>query len=332
MTAALRAAAALLVTLLTGVILVASAAPAAAHATVVSSNPADGGHVDSVPDVLTIDLSEPVTVIDGSASVITAEGGRLRLSGVRLANGNRRVVIDPADGLGDNAYLATVRTVSADTHVVSLSIRFTVGSVTDVSGIPAATEASSTAVRWGQVAKTAVYLGVILTAGLLLAARMVWPEVLSGNRFARTYQAGAVIVLLGLLGRFTVLSAQHAGGLSAVTTDVIGDVFGTSAGWSIALAVVLNLPGAGGVTRLRGGRYTGYPAAVAALIAVTLSGHGGSADRWPVAFIDTSSTCTRCRCGSAGWRCSRCSPRRTAASRVGTGWPSRTSCSWSHRG
>ncbi|MFZ2240261.1 MAG: copper resistance protein CopC, partial [Gordonia amarae] len=261
MTAVLRAAAALLASLLTGVILVASAAPASAHATVVSSNPADGSHVDSVPDVLTVELSEPVTVVDGSASVITAEGERMRLSGVRLENGNRRVVIDPADGLGDNAYLATVRTVSADTHVISLSIRFTVGSVTDLSGIPKATEASSTAVRWGGVAKTAVYLGVILTAGLLLAARMVWPEVLSGNRFSRTHQAGAVILLLGLLGRFSVLSAQHAGGLSAVTTDVAGDVLRTSAGWSIALAAVLNLCVAGGVTRLRGGRYTGYLAA-----------------------------------------------------------------------
>ncbi len=287
MTAALRAAAALLASLLTGVILVASAAPASAHATVVSSNPADGGHVDSVPDVLTVELSEPVTIVDGSASVITAEGERMRLSGVRLENGNRRVVIDPADGLGDNAYLATVRTVSADTHVISLSIRFTVGSVTDLSGIPKATEASSTALRWGWVAKTAVYLGVILTAGLLLAARMVWPEMLSGNRFTRTHHAGAVILLLGLLGRFIVLSAQHAGGLSAVTTDVAGDVLRTSAGWSIALAAVLNLSVACGVTRLRGGRYTGYLAAAGALTAVALGGHGGSADRWPVAFIDT---------------------------------------------
>lgn len=287
MTTALRAAAALLVTLLAGAVLVASAAPASAHATVVSSSPADGAHVDTAPEVLVIELSEPVTIVGGSASLITSGGERIRLSGVRLENGNRRVVINPSGSLGDDAYLATVRTVSADTHVISLSIRFTVGSVTDLSGIPVASAASNTATRWGWPAKAAVYLGVILTVGLLLAARMVWPELLSGNRFHVVYQAGGVILFLGLLGRLAVLGTQHAGGLSSITTGAMDDVLHTRAGWSIALAAVLNLTVAAGISRIRGGRYAGYVAAGSALIAVTLGGHGGSTDRWPVAFADT---------------------------------------------
>lgn len=287
MTTALRATAALILTLLTGALLVASAAPAAAHASIVSSSPADGAHFDKPPDRLIVDLSEPVTVVEDSAAVITPAGDRIRLSGVRLENGNRRLVMVPADRLADNAYLATVRTVSADTHVVSLSIRFTVGSVTDLSGVPAAPAAGRGYLRWGWFARTAVYLGVILSAGLLLATRMVWPEVLSGNRFARTHQIGAGVLLLGLLGRFVLLCAARGGGIATIDSGTVGDVLATGAGWSTAVAVIANLAVLLGITRLCGGLWAAYAAAGTAWLAVTLGGHGGSTTRWPVAFIDT---------------------------------------------
>ena len=109
-----------------------------------------------------------------------------------------------------------------------------------------------------------------------------------------------MILFFGLLGRLAVLGTQHAGGLSSITTGAMDDVLHTRAGWSIALAAVLNLTVAAGISRIRGGRYAGYVAAGSALIAVALGGHGGRRIGGRLPLPTHSFTCTRCRCGSVG--------------------------------
>ncbi|MEZ5150358.1 copper resistance CopC family protein [Rhodococcus zopfii] len=189
-------------------------APAAsAHATIVSTTPADGSHADIAPRVLSFDLSEPVTLVDGSVQLIDSEGTRHALAGNRVEDSGHRIVVVIDGELSDGAYLATARVISADTHLVSLSSRFTVGSVTRIGdGLEAGASTPGAERYLRYPSKAAVYLGVILSAGLLIAGRWGWPDALSGRRFRIVYRAGAALVVVGLLGRFTVQVAQQAGG------------------------------------------------------------------------------------------------------------------------
>lgn len=247
-----------------------TATPAAAHATVVSSAPADGARLQTSPAVLSFDLNEPVSLVDGSAQLIDADGTRYPLAGQHLEAGRQRIVLPLAEKLRDGAYLVTARVVSADTHVVSLSIRFTVGSVTEqgqwaqLDGGPVVDRAVLLPV------KVAVYLGTIGSAGLLLAARWAWRDSVRTRRFRIVYRVGAGLLALGPLGRFGVLAAEQAGSVTDISWAAMTTIARTPFGIAILVATVLSL-----VTSIRP-TVLGLPHAVVVVAAVTLGGHGGS--------------------------------------------------------
>ncbi|MDV6286816.1 copper resistance protein CopC [Rhodococcus jostii] len=263
---------------------------ASAHATIVSTTPGDGSHVDVSPEVLTFELSEPVTLVEGSAQLIDSEGARHSVSTDRIEDGGRRVALVVDGSLPDGAYLATARVISADTHVVSLSSRFTVGSVTQLGhALDAGATTTGVEQNLRYPSKSAVYLGVVLSSGLLVAGRWVWPTALGGRRFRIVYRVGTALLAVGLLGRFTVQVAQQSGGLLDATTSAVATVLGNRLGVAIAVAVVLSVacfafpPGTNRIADV-----LGYVQVASAIAAVTLGGHGGSTERWPLAFVGTA--------------------------------------------
>ncbi|MFC9363181.1 CopD family protein [Rhodococcus sp. NPDC057014] len=266
------------------------APPASAHATIVSAAPGDGSHVDVSPEVLAFELSEPVTLVEGSAQLIDSTGARHSVATDRVEDGGRRIVFVVDGTIGDGAYLATARVISADTHVVSLSSRFTVGSVTQFGH---ALDAGATTTGVEQYlrypSKSAVYLGVVLSSGLMIAGRWVWPTTLGGRRFRTVYRVGTAVLTVGLLGRLIVQVAGQSGGLADASASAVATVLGSQLGVAIVVAVVLNLacfaypPGTN-----RTADALGYLQAASAVAAVTLGGHGGSTERWPLAFLGTA--------------------------------------------
>ncbi|MFC6010187.1 copper resistance protein CopC [Nocardia lasii] len=261
-----------------------SAGTAWAHAGLVSTSPGNGAHAAESPRELTLDLSEPVTLVAGSAQLIDSAGTRFDLATVRLADGERRLVLVPAAPLADGAYLATARVVSADTHVVSLSIQFTVGTVTE-QGEFAAAAATGAEQYLNAPSKALTYLGLVLSAGLFAAARWVWPAALRTRRFAVVYRIGATVLIAGLLTRFTVLVAQQSGGLAQMSAASARELATTASGLAITAAVVLSAVALG--TGTRAVATVGTAQAVAAVLAVTLGGHGGSVPGWPWSFAGT---------------------------------------------
>ncbi|MFF0816044.1 copper resistance CopC/CopD family protein [Rhodococcus sp. NPDC003318] len=267
-----------------------AAAPASAHAAVVATTPTDGAHADTAPTTLSFDLNEPVTLVEGSAQLIDSAGGLHAFSAQRLEDGGRRIVLVVDGELADEAYLATARVISADTHVVSLSTRFTVGSVTQFGETLEAGTADSAVEQYlGYPIKTAVYLGLVLSAGLLISGRWVWPDTVSRRRFRLVYRVGAALLVVGLLGRFTVQVAQQAGGLDAVSASAAATVLGSRLGVALVVAAVLGAlvlvfpPGRGRVPNA-----VGYAQAGAGIAAVTLGGHGGATETWPLSFVGTA--------------------------------------------
>lgn len=265
-----------------------SAVPASAHALLLASTPTDGAQLAESPAVLSFELSEPVSLVEGSAQLIDADGTRYPLASQRLDDGRTRVVADLAEPLPDGAYLATARVVSADTHVVSLSTRFTVGATTEHG---AWSDLSGQSVVGRSVVlpvKIVVYLGTVLSAGLLLAARWSWPGLIGSRRFSTVYRIGALLLGVGLLGRLLVLVVEQAGGLSGASWSAVTTIVATPFGVALMLAVAFAVPTlAFPPTGSRATQLLGFTYAAAAVTAVTLGGHGGSSDAWPLPFLVT---------------------------------------------
>ncbi|MGW5516861.1 copper resistance CopC/CopD family protein [Nocardia africana] len=275
------------------VLLVAIVAPvwaagaASAHAVLVSTTPESGTHVDTAPGELRLQLDEPVTLVAGSAQLIDSGGQRFALSAARLDDGQRRVVLVPAEAVPDGAYLATARVVSADTHVVSLSIQFTVGAVT-AQGRFAQHSPTGIEQYLNSPTRGITYLGLILSAGLYAAALWVWPTVVRRPRFRVLYRVGIGIFVAGFVCRFLVLVAQQAGGLSAISVTGARTVLETPLGVgavTAALASIIAFVLVAGAARAVVG--AGAVQTAAAVVAVTLDGHGGSVQGWPWSFAGT---------------------------------------------
>ncbi|MTE16417.1 hypothetical protein GLP40_27085 [Nocardia sp. CT2-14] len=264
-----------------------AAGAASAHAVLVSTAPESGTHVDTSPAELRLQLDEPVTLVEGSAQLIDSGGKRFALSDTRLDDGQRRVVLIPAEAVPDGAYLATARVVSADTHVVSLSIEFTVGAVTAQGRFA---EHSSTGIEQylNYPTRGITYLGLIMSAGLHAVARWVWPWVVRRRRFRVLYRVGIGILVVGFLSRFLVLIAQQSGGLSEISAASACAVLDTPHGMVTAIAALTSILAFAVATRAGPPAVAvGVAQAAAAILAVTLDGHGGSVQGWPWSFAGT---------------------------------------------
>ncbi|WP_258081089.1 copper resistance CopC/CopD family protein [Nocardia nova] len=264
-----------------------SAGAASAHAVLVSTDPGPGAHVDTSPAELRLQLDEPVTLVAESAQLIDSGGKRFALSGTRLDDGQRRVVLVPAAPVPDGAYLATARVVSADTHVVSLSIQFTVGTVTAPGHFA---DRSSPGIEHYLDSPTRglTYLGLILSAGLYAAACWVRPSVVRRRRFQVVYRVGNAVFSAGFVFRFFVLVAQQSGGPSDISGASARTVLDSPHGAVAAVAVLASIVAVAVVSRgSRSAVAAGVLQAVAAVLAVTLDGHGGSAQGWPWLFTGT---------------------------------------------
>lgn len=100
-------------------------APAAsAHASLVSSSPAQGARLEALPDRVVFEFSEEM---DPTAYVVVTgpDGGSL-VDGPPVVEGGT-VTQALADGGGDGGYLMAVKGVSADGHAVTGRVEFVVG-------------------------------------------------------------------------------------------------------------------------------------------------------------------------------------------------------------
>jgi copper transport protein len=104
---------------------IVTAGPAAAHATLVSTDPADGARLDRAPDCITLRFSEPVSLGAGYARLLQSDG-TVYESTASVDDGTLTLV-PRAELPDDTGYLVTYRVVSADSHPVAGAFSFTVG-------------------------------------------------------------------------------------------------------------------------------------------------------------------------------------------------------------
>lgn len=170
-----------------GLGLVVPAGPAAAHARLVGSSPAPGSTVDRAPAEVSIELdAKPATIEGDPLQVYAPDGRRVDAGDPHVSEAGRRlaVTVDPARGLPAGAYHLAYRVVSADSHVISGRLSFTVrlpSGAGDVAapGAPATDDPGAGSHRLvaagaHDVRPPLVAAGALALAALALVVRVLW--------------------------------------------------------------------------------------------------------------------------------------------------------------
>ena len=167
-----------------------------AHAVLVASAPADGARVPASPPLVSLTFDERVGLVPGAALVLSSTGSRVDTGAARLSGDGRSVLLPLQPRLPQGAYTATWRVVSADSHVVTGSVRFGVGQ----DAVPAATVTSGAGARSSalDVAVEAgtglVYAGLVLLIGVPAVVGSLWPSL---ERRPRSRRRIRTLVVLG---------------------------------------------------------------------------------------------------------------------------------------
>jgi copper transport protein len=199
----LRRAAALLA-LLAGwaVLAVAGAAPALAHATLASSDPADGARLAAAPASVSVTFTEDVSAGSGFLKVVDGSGRQVSTGELTRTGPTISTALQP--GLGDGSYIVSYRVVSADSHPIGGALSFVVGDGPLVAASGAVIGGTTdpvvdvvfTAARWVSFA------GVMLFGGLAFLV-LCWPGGRADPRARRLvwtgWGAAAAGAVLGLL-------------------------------------------------------------------------------------------------------------------------------------
>ena len=248
----------LLVFLLTCGGLLLWAAPASAHAAVVSSSPAQGQRVAHAPAFVTIVWDQPVKPDDGGVTVLNSSGQSVGEGGTtHPAPDTLRTALPRS--LPSGAYVANYTVTSVDGHVVSGGIVFLVGNARPGS-IASLTRPPTSAATWyDRGGQFLTYFGVLMAGGLAFFLAFLLPEGRERRRLGRWCAAG---VGLGIVGMVVTVAAQGvlAGGSLGVL--VHWGILSQAVGGKLGTQCVLQLVGLAGCLvslRLRQVRLLGRP-------------------------------------------------------------------------
>jgi copper transport protein len=188
-------------------------ARADAHATLESSEPAQGAALESAPVEIVLRFDEPVDI--SSQSIKLYDAARQTLSAGRPSRSDGGKTIRVAlPTLTSGGYVVTWRVVSADSHPVSGAFTFTVGdpgaavSAADVvNGTP---RNHAVGVTFG-VVRAAGYLGLIVLLGAAWFIAACWPQGLRSRPLRFLVWAGWALALAATIASIGFQGAYVSG-------------------------------------------------------------------------------------------------------------------------
>jgi copper transport protein len=269
------------------VLVVLSVSPAAAHAELVRSTPANGERVEVAPTEVRLTFTESVNLLDRGITLIDRVGVEVPTPDP-VVDGHTVTWPMPAD-LPDGRYTVSWRVVSSDGHPVAGAFSFGVGAAAEAFGVavPASTGPPATTAPWPVVtARQDGYQAFALVAGV--AAFVMWCSAGSGTdrRLQLLVRCGLVGGLLATVAGLLVQGPYVAGlGMSELfdpqlVRETLSTTFGIAMVWRLGLyaavaAAVWQLP------RLVSAPASWLVPAGVAGIAVTVAqtGHGAASGR-----------------------------------------------------
>ncbi|MEZ0114810.1 copper transport protein [Catenulispora sp. EB89] len=277
-------------------------APAAsAHATVVSTDPADGAVLPTAPARVTVTYNEAVSLQLGALRVFAPDGSQVEIGSADHLSGQPRTASVPLkSGLKNGTYVVSWRVISADSHPVRGAWTFSIGttSAPNSGGAEAAPSGSRTVGIVYGVARWLAYLGFAALGGGALLLIAFAPKLAHDRRLRLLIGGGWFALLLGTVASL-LLQGPYGGGFGLGRTfdvDVLRATLHTRLGTALAWRLILL--GAAGVmvswiaTRLAEASVRtrqaagGLGAAVAVALAVTwsIADHSGTGSQVALAL------------------------------------------------
>jgi copper transport protein len=283
------------------VALVALAGPAAAHASLDSSDPPSGAVLAQSPTQISLRFDEAVDIALGAIRLYDGTGHELDVGAAHHPSGDDTQVAVSTDSLPKGAYVVSWRVVSADSHPVNGAFTFQVGTGNAVSdpglvgrllsedgGNPAAGAVLG-------VARFVSYAAIAVLVGGLVLLVVVWP---AGRRRRRVRVLLWITLGAGVVAGAVAIAAQAPYASGRALSDALkpgewSQVLRTRSGRAWGLRVAL-FAAAGALLlvtldrlRARWWQLTGIFAGLGLLILVAAGGHG-TTGRWAaVGFLAT---------------------------------------------
>lgn len=238
------------VPLAAGLLVVAWAAPAFAHATLQQTSPSAGQVLDRSPRKVTLGFDESVEVALGAIRVYNSKGERLEIGSPSHPGGQQSQVQVDVPKLGDDSYVVTWRVISADSHPVSGAFTFQVGQGAAAGNLQSLTQrllanqgGDTTVGFLYAVARFGVFASLALLIGATAFLVLVWPAGRASKGAARLVWAGWIgavvttVVGIGLEGAYAAALPVS----DALKPSVISDVLDTRFGrvWLLRLVLLL---------------------------------------------------------------------------------------------
>ncbi|MFD2792148.1 CopD family protein [Promicromonospora vindobonensis] len=161
-------------------LLLGPAGSAAAHATLLSTDPAEGAVLDAAPERVTFTFNESVIGVPAGIKVFDATGEEVDSSAsVRES----QLLVDLDEEVADGTLVVLWRLVSEDGHPIGGSLAFAVGAPSDVVDVQtsSADAATDAPVLLGLV-RGLGYVGLLLAAGVAAFAVLFLPRDRSADR------------------------------------------------------------------------------------------------------------------------------------------------------
>lgn len=213
------------------------ATPAAAHASVVATDPADGSSVSTAPTRVSVTFSESISTSVGGLSVRDGRGTRVDEGNATASGAILSTAVRP--DLPSGTYVATYRVVSIDGHPVSGSFLFAVG--TGAIDRTLATDTGDGAWEFvGYLSRTAVLIAGLLAAGTAFFLGFVHDGDEDRWRLVPVVRISTIIALLGAVGLIMTQAAILTGRGAGASTDttVLRSVLSDDLGWASVLLLV----------------------------------------------------------------------------------------------
>jgi len=150
--------------------------PAAAHAELVDTDPAEGAVLETAPETVTLTFNEPVRLTSQEVAVYDATGEEVP-STAGASGPEVTVGLSDAAGLEDGSYVVSWNVLSSDGHPISGALTFSVGAPSAEVTAPPEPESSSAVVTvLRDVITVTSLVGLLVAAGLALFVALVLPR------------------------------------------------------------------------------------------------------------------------------------------------------------
>ncbi|WP_432248823.1 copper resistance protein CopC [Streptomyces sanyensis] len=224
--------------------LLAGAGPAAAHAVLLSSDPADGAVVATAPGEVTLTFSEKIAVGDDSIRVLEPSGKRADTDEIRELGTDGGVVygVTLHPGLPDGTYTVAWQGVSADSHPVAGAFTFSIGAPSQTTvALPAQEAGGGLVGTLYDLARYAAYAGFTVLAGGGAFVLLCWRRGAAERPVQRLVVRGWITATAATLVMLLLRAPYTGGGGLADVFDLaaLGDVLDTRTGAALVSRLLL---------------------------------------------------------------------------------------------